>query len=98
MPYATGRVYYDADSHVMETSDWLEQHAEPGIRERLRPLALGGVTRGRLELRRAVRDGGVSERSERANGHRLSAAGGTHWCSVIASKADRTLHAWMVHQ
>ncbi|MDQ3146065.1 MAG: hypothetical protein M3R01_03880 [Actinomycetota bacterium] len=44
MPYATGRVYYDADSHVMETSDWLEQHAEPGIRERLRPLALGGVT------------------------------------------------------
>jgi len=36
LPYATGRVYYDADSHVMETSDWLEQHAEPGIRERRR--------------------------------------------------------------
>jgi hypothetical protein len=23
MPYAEGRVYYDADSHLMQTSDWL---------------------------------------------------------------------------
>src|SRR5581483_232668 len=23
MPYAEGRVFYDADSHLMETSDWL---------------------------------------------------------------------------
>jgi hypothetical protein len=27
MPYAEGRVYYDADSHLMETSDWLTGQA-----------------------------------------------------------------------
>src|SRR5947209_11371034 len=43
MPYAEGRVYYDADSHVMETSDWLVTYAAPDIRERIRPLYLGGA-------------------------------------------------------
>jgi predicted TIM-barrel fold metal-dependent hydrolase len=53
MPYAEGRVYFDADSHVMETSDWLEPFADPGIRSRIRPLQLGGA--GRL-AEEAVRD------------------------------------------
>jgi len=43
MPYAQGRVYYDADSHLMETSDWLVAYADPDIRERIRPLYLGGA-------------------------------------------------------
>src|SRR3954463_15818849 len=43
MPYAEGRVFYDADSHVMETSDWLETYADPDGRERIRPLHLGGA-------------------------------------------------------
>ena len=29
MPYASGRVYHDADSHIMEPSDWLERHIDP---------------------------------------------------------------------
>ncbi|HEY2736117.1 MAG TPA: amidohydrolase family protein, partial [Polyangiales bacterium] len=29
MPYAQGRVFYDADSHIMETLDWLHSHATP---------------------------------------------------------------------
>jgi predicted TIM-barrel fold metal-dependent hydrolase len=41
MPYAEGRVYYDADSHLMELPDWLEQFADATTRERLRPLYLG---------------------------------------------------------
>jgi predicted TIM-barrel fold metal-dependent hydrolase len=41
MAYAEGRTYYDADSHLMETSDWLTAYADPDIRERLRPLGLG---------------------------------------------------------
>lgn len=41
MPYATGRTFYDADSHIMELSGWLASYADPGIRERIRPLALG---------------------------------------------------------
>jgi hypothetical protein len=35
MSYATGRTIHDADSHVMETPDWLVPYADPGIRERL---------------------------------------------------------------
>ncbi len=43
MPYAEGRTYYDADSHLMELSDWLEQYADPALRERIRPLYLGAA-------------------------------------------------------
>lgn len=45
MPYARGRTYYDADSHLMETSDWLVSHADPEVRDRLKPLSLGGAGR-----------------------------------------------------
>jgi predicted TIM-barrel fold metal-dependent hydrolase len=53
MPYAEGRVYYDADSHLMETSDWLVTYADPDMRERIRPLQLGGA--GKM-ADQAVRD------------------------------------------
>jgi uncharacterized protein len=39
--YATGRVYCDADSHLMETPDWLLSYADPLVRDRLLPLNLG---------------------------------------------------------
>ncbi len=53
MPYAEGRRYCDADSHLMELHDWLPRYADPGIRERIRPLYLGGAG-GMAE--QAVRD------------------------------------------
>ena len=43
MPYAEGRTFYDADSHVMEIDDWLPQYADPDVRDRIRPLYLGGA-------------------------------------------------------
>ncbi len=43
MPYAQGRTYYDADSHVMELSDWIVDYADPGVREKIRPLYLGAA-------------------------------------------------------
>ncbi len=43
MPYARGRTFFDADSHLMELPDWLETYADPSIREVLRPLHLGGA-------------------------------------------------------
>jgi predicted TIM-barrel fold metal-dependent hydrolase len=43
MPYAEGRTYYDADSHVMELGGWLAAYADPGLRDRLRPLYLGAA-------------------------------------------------------
>ncbi len=42
-PYASGRVFRDADSHLMETHGWLEPYADPAIRDRIRPLHLGGA-------------------------------------------------------
>jgi predicted TIM-barrel fold metal-dependent hydrolase len=53
MPYASGRTFHDADSHLMELGDWLVRYADPPLRERLRPLHLGGA--GRL-AEQAVRE------------------------------------------
>lgn len=41
MSYAANRVCCDADSHIMETLDWVSRHADRSIRERLLPLGLG---------------------------------------------------------
>ncbi len=35
MPYAQGRLIHDADSHVMESADWLVPFAEDDMKERL---------------------------------------------------------------
>ena len=43
MTYATERRYFDADSHLMELPGWLEEYADPDVRSRIRPLALGGA-------------------------------------------------------
>lgn len=38
MPYAQGRTYYDSDSHIMETVDWLSGHMEPAKADLIEPL------------------------------------------------------------
>jgi uncharacterized protein len=38
MTTATGRRYLDADSHVLEPTDWLTPYADPDIRPRMRTL------------------------------------------------------------
>jgi predicted TIM-barrel fold metal-dependent hydrolase len=43
LPYGTGRRYLDADSHLMELPGWLAEFADPDIRDRIRPLHLGGA-------------------------------------------------------
>ncbi|MGH7780239.1 MAG: amidohydrolase family protein [Candidatus Binataceae bacterium] len=50
MPYAQGRTFYDADSHLMELSEWLPKYADPAVRERIRPLYLGGAGAKATEL------------------------------------------------
>ncbi len=49
MPYAH-RAIHDADAHVMETPDWLHEHADPAIRDRLPPLFLASVKPGEEKL------------------------------------------------
>lgn len=40
MSYAAGRVINDADSHIMESLDWLASYADPAIREKLGGMRL----------------------------------------------------------
>jgi len=40
MPYAEGRVFYDADSHIMELPHWLRDFADPRDRDRIPDLNL----------------------------------------------------------
>jgi len=40
MPYAEGRVYNDADAHVMEPANWLAEYADEKTRKLLKPLDL----------------------------------------------------------
>jgi predicted TIM-barrel fold metal-dependent hydrolase len=39
VPYAQGRVFFDADSHIMETLDWLHSHATPAEAALIAPLS-----------------------------------------------------------
>ena len=64
MPYAEGRIFNDADSHVMETRDWMTRYADPGIRERLAPLDLT-VGRRRVPGRAGGHRGGESQDQSR---------------------------------
>src|SRR5512140_3843497 len=45
MGYAGTRIMCDADSHIMETFDWLKEHADPELRKLIPPLKLGGAGR-----------------------------------------------------
>jgi predicted TIM-barrel fold metal-dependent hydrolase len=47
MSYAEGRVIYDADSHVMETREWLEPFMDAELKAKLRPLY--GSKPGRID-------------------------------------------------
>ena len=40
MPYAEGRIYNDADSHIMEPANWLAEYADTRTRALLKPLDL----------------------------------------------------------
>ncbi|MFN0028203.1 MAG: amidohydrolase family protein [Acidimicrobiales bacterium] len=65
MPYAQGRTFFDADSHIMELPDWLTSHADPSVRDRIPPLPVsaGGPMSARL-AQHAAAGGHPAERVE----------------------------------
>ncbi len=46
MAYAEGRAFHDADSHVMETPDWLVPYADADVRAAMQPLFVATVKPG----------------------------------------------------
>ncbi|MDD9968735.1 MAG: amidohydrolase family protein [Myxococcales bacterium] len=56
MTYAHTRTMYDADSHIMETPDWVTAHADPKVRESLPPLGLTKAGTATLDLIRDAMD------------------------------------------
>src|SRR4051812_20238323 len=51
MPYASGRTFLDADSHIMELPGFLRDHADPEVRDLLPEIGFssGGKLAGALE-------------------------------------------------
>ena len=92
MAYVEGRTVYDADSHLMELPDWLESYADPDIRDRLRPLYLGGA--GAL-ADQAVAEASARrddpERAEEAERNLLTAKGWSGLGAFDPSERSRAL-------
>ena len=53
---------FDADSHLMETPDWLGEFADASVRERLAPLGLGGAGSGADKLMASLPELWTSQR------------------------------------
>ena len=51
MTYANGRVIHDADSHVMETRDWLERFIEPNYADKLQSVLGEKAAKRATEIR-----------------------------------------------
>ncbi|HVM54692.1 MAG TPA: amidohydrolase family protein [Acidimicrobiales bacterium] len=90
MPYAEGRTYYDADSHVMEIDDWLPQYADPDVRDRIRPLYLGGA--GKLASK-AVADAAARRAQPSGTSYEGNVMEPKGWGALGAFDRDERSHA-----
>jgi predicted TIM-barrel fold metal-dependent hydrolase len=55
---------FDADSHLMETPEWLGHYADDDVRDRLSPLGFGGAGSGAAELMAGLPELWESHRSK----------------------------------
>lgn len=60
MPYATGRTFLDADSHIIELPGFLREHADPTIRDRMPEVSPSSGGRMADAVERLGPDGGHS--------------------------------------
>ena len=91
MPYADGRLFYDADSHIMELPSWLPGYTDPKFRDEIPAFSLASSgRRQRVEemIERGKRRAGVSD--ERA-GHEAELMTRKSWDAYGAfDPGDRT--------
>src|SRR3954454_5327613 len=73
MTYSTGRVVHDADAHIMETPNWLRDHADPAIRERIPALSYPGGNELRQSRDLHESTGGLDAAFERLTARHRSA-------------------------
>lgn len=88
MPYnQTGLLVHDADAHLMETPNWLRDHADPGIRERIEPLSYPGGNElrqtGDVDEQRRDLDEAFARLADR---HRSEAYRATEATDIMARK------------
>jgi predicted TIM-barrel fold metal-dependent hydrolase len=55
VPYVKSGIVHDADAHVMESPDWLQRHADPGLRDRVPSLWMAGNAAFAAKALRTVR-------------------------------------------
>lgn len=94
MSYAKGRVIHDADSHVMETADWLSAHAGAELGERVRLHRSGEPDRlSRIErqIEAARGRGGDAEAAALARTDLI--AGPKGWAAYGAFDPGERIHA-----
>ncbi len=95
MSYATGRIYLDADSHLMERPDFLRDYATSDIKNRLSPINGGPQDKNNIDWLTVVSQPGhppekVAEM--RAMGADLI-AGPKGYLALGAFNADERIHA-----
>jgi predicted TIM-barrel fold metal-dependent hydrolase len=67
MTYAQGRIIHDADSHVMEPSDWLVAHADEPLAQRLMPRKTVERIEAQVAKAQARRDDGEARAAAAEN-------------------------------
>ena len=86
MPYAQGRVFHDADSHVMEPADWLVPHADEAVRAHLTPSSLTPQSRIDKQVAAARTRKGDAEATRQAAENLIGGAKG--WIAYGAFDAE----------
>ena len=82
MTYAEGRVIHDADSHVMETREWLDPYMDEDLKTKLRPLY--GRTPGRIDKLLAQAKARKGDREAEAKAFDNPIAGPKGWIAAGA--------------
>jgi predicted TIM-barrel fold metal-dependent hydrolase len=69
MPYAEGRLFYDADSHIMELPGWINGYVDPKYRDRIPPFSLAASGRRKQVEEMIVRGKNRAGNPDERQGH-----------------------------